>query len=169
MQQPRGFTLIELMIAVAVIGILAWIAIPAFFSESKRGKARSEVAAMFAELQTKESQYRLDNTSYLSAVACPAAPNINGQIASSCNAAGGPWRDLRVQLPESTLYCSYTITAGAAGTTPAPPSPFNIAPDVHGMSWYYITAECDMDASATNAQYFTCSWDTKILSAHEGG
>lgn len=169
MKQLRGFTVVELMVAVAIIGVLAKLVIPAFFSEGRKGKARSEVSAMFAELETKEQQYRLDQPSYLATAACPAAPSINGQAAASCVATGGPWQVLRVMLPETTLYCSYEITAGAAGTTPAPPAPFNIPPDVHGMSWYYIIATCDMDTTATNSQYFTASWDTKIRSVSEGG
>ena len=169
MKQLRGFTVVELMVAVAIIGVLAKLVIPAFFSEGRKGKARSEVSAMFAELATKEQQYRLDQPSYLSAPACPLAPSINGQAATSCVTTGGPWQALRVMLPETNLYCSYTITAGAAGTTPAPPAPFNIPPDVHGMSWFYITATCDMDTTSTNSQYFIASWDSKIRAANEGG
>jgi type IV pilus assembly protein PilA len=52
----KGFTLIELMIVVAIVGILAAVAIPAYQDYIKRSKV-SEVAAALAACKTSYSDY----------------------------------------------------------------------------------------------------------------
>jgi type IV pilus assembly protein PilA len=55
-QLQKGFTLIELMIVVAIVGILAAVAIPAYQDYIKRSKV-SEVAAALAACKTSYSDY----------------------------------------------------------------------------------------------------------------
>ena len=50
--KPKGFTLIELMIVVAIIGILAAIAIPNFIryqAKAKQSEAKTNLGAIFSE------------------------------------------------------------------------------------------------------------------------
>ena len=61
--QQTGFTLIELMIVVAVIGILAAIAIPNYSAYIKRGKA-AEATSNLATLRVKMEQFFQDNRTY---------------------------------------------------------------------------------------------------------
>src|SRR5687768_5712813 len=122
MKTQSGFTLLELMIAVAVIGVLAAIAIPHFSSESRRAKADTEIAPMFAELAVRQEQYKVDNGRYLTAAACPATPKSAPQTADACVAAGQPWNTLRVLLPTSTLRCSYAMTTGLGDAPVSNPS-----------------------------------------------
>jgi type IV pilus assembly protein PilE len=59
----RGFTLIELMIAVAVVAILAMIAIPTYTAQMIKGR-RSSAEAALLDIAQRQQQYMLDARSY---------------------------------------------------------------------------------------------------------
>lgn len=59
----RGFTLMELMIAVAIVAILSMVAYPSYISHLRKGH-RSEAQAYMMDLAQREQQYFTDNRSY---------------------------------------------------------------------------------------------------------
>jgi len=61
--RQRGFTLIELMVTVAIIGILAGIGIPAYQSYMREAR-RSEGTSGLLEMQSLQERWRLNNTTY---------------------------------------------------------------------------------------------------------
>ena len=78
MKTQQGFTLIELMVTVAIVGIIAAIAVPAYSNYVVRSKL-SEVGAALSEARLKQEQYYADNRNYGAAAgACGAVP-ANGQ------------------------------------------------------------------------------------------
>lgn len=60
-----GFTLIELMITVAIVAILAAIAYPSYTSHIQKGARRAAQAQML-DIANREQQYLLANRSYAS-------------------------------------------------------------------------------------------------------
>lgn len=76
----RGFTLIEAMIAVAVVAILAAIALPSYTDYLQRSKL-VEVMVSLSDMRVRLEQYFLDARAYPNACIPPAAgPAPAGQI-----------------------------------------------------------------------------------------
>ncbi|WP_372858232.1 type IV pilin protein [Pseudoalteromonas sp.] len=62
-KKQQGFTLIELMIAVAIVGIIAAIAVPNYSEYVKRA-SRAEAASALLDAANKQEQYFVDNRAY---------------------------------------------------------------------------------------------------------
>lgn len=118
-----GFTLIELMIVVAIIGILAAIAIPAYQDYTIRAKV-SEVIGLAAAAKTSVSEY------YISQQDMPGNPTqagINTSAAQSDFVSAIAYSD-----GGSVGRLTYTVTglAPATGTLI-----FRGTGDANGVSW----------------------------------
>ena len=61
--RQRGFTLIELIITVAIIAILARLAYPSYVTHVQKGARRSAQAQML-DLASREQQYLMSNRAY---------------------------------------------------------------------------------------------------------
>ena len=63
MKHAKGFSLIELMIVVVIVGILAAVAIPSYQSYTIKGN-RSAAQTFMMDVQNMQKQYLLDARSY---------------------------------------------------------------------------------------------------------
>ena len=70
-----GFSLIELMIVVAIIAILAAVAIPNYSQYVKRGH-RSAAQQLIMKIASREEQYRLDARAYTAALTGASSINL---------------------------------------------------------------------------------------------
>lgn len=72
MRSQKGFTLMELMVVVVIIGILSAVSLPVYKDYVIRGKI-PDATSNLAIKRTAMEQYFQDNLSYLSGATCPAS------------------------------------------------------------------------------------------------
>lgn len=102
--RKRGFTLIELMIAIAIIAILASVALPSYTDYIRRSQI-TEATSSLADGRTRMEQFYQDNRNYGTPPACGVAFTATKHFAFSCTVPVGNNQ-------------AYTVTAtGASGTS----------------------------------------------------
>jgi len=162
LKKREGFTLIELMIVVAIIGILAAIAIPNFIKFQLRSKA-GESKVNLAAIRTAEESYFAEAGTYLDMPATPVAyvPGLktpfkvvggncpNPLPAWTAGAQGDCWIGWG---PEGDVYYSYQIGAGRNGAIQAADPPNNITDNE-----FYASAVADIDGDT-----FVNSWGVNV-------
>ena len=139
----RGFSLIELMITVAIIGVLAAIAVPSFQGYLQRS-CTTEATTFLADIRQKQETYRAEFGVYCA---------VDGQTIGAYTPAGlpgagqvqtwpvndGNWTQLGAR-PDGTIRFQYAAIAGVPGQ--APPGTSNLSSTDF---WFVAAARGDLD------------------------
>ena len=179
----KGFTLIELMIVVAIIGILAAIAIPNFLQYQMKSR-QSEAKTNLQAIRTSEISFQAERGCYLGVTAEPVAmivPAANVKAVPApwgpgvvpvgslvfCQAAGGvfvgTFRDIGFVATGNVnyLYTADAVQSGVVPITSVQSCPTAIAPASAGanpQTSFVASARTNLDADAAGATNGVSVW-----------
>ncbi|UJR80534.1 type IV pilin protein [Sandaracinus amylolyticus] len=145
-----GYSLVELLVVCAIVGILAAVAVPAFRSQMMRSRTTEAVEVLGAIRQAEESYYGVFSR-YCGPLGWNPATYAAADHTQPFNVAATGWDQLGVD-PDGPVRFRYQVNAGAPGTRPgANGQPVSGAgaggiPGFNGSDhWYVSHAQADLD------------------------
>jgi type IV pilus assembly protein PilE len=110
--KQRGFSLMELMVVVAIVGILAAIAYPSY-QEQVRKSRRADCSGALAGLGNAMERFFTVNSTYLGAAAGGANTGAPAIFAVACPTDGGqPTYNLTIQAATGSTYALQAAPIG---------------------------------------------------------
>ncbi|PID75394.1 MAG: dolichyl-phosphate-mannose--protein mannosyltransferase [Deltaproteobacteria bacterium] len=165
LQNKEGFTLIELMIVVAIIGILAAIAIPNFLRYQLKAKT-SEAKTNIGGIRTSAEAYAAEYNTYLETGQRPTgAPTA----AKRAWGAGTDSFDTIGFAPAGNVFYSYAVAnASAVGSVANPIAGSTDATPIAVGTTAYFTTIGDLDGDGTLGGYESDTTATNIVDLAPG-
>lgn len=138
LRTSRGFTLIELMVVVAIVAFLAAVAVPSYLKFHSKAKT-AEASNNLAVIRAGQELYRAEYDAYLT---CSATPAVVPSGITATWSAGGAAEFARIGLVlDGGVHYQYAVT-------------------VTGLT-YTATATGDVDGDSSNAVYQLTSANPK--------
>lgn len=144
--KSKGFTLIELMIVIAIIGILAAIAVPQYTDNTRKGRFTEVKLATAAIKKAVETCYELNNGNPLCNTVS-ASPQIRGQVTDA----------VITRAENGALVQSVTLAGGAAPViTATAVNNFGLNGTTYVLTGNVVTSGSDVGINEWNESGTAC-------------
>lgn len=169
-KKSKGFTLIELMIVVAIIAILAAIAIPQYRKFQLKSKT-SEAKTNLGAIRTCEEAYSAEHDVYLTVANTPTSIPGSTAVAwpTTAGTGGVDYFDSLGFRPAGNVYYMYGVEGYTTGNTPSE-SDVSSASGSNGTNAVedgnadiLIYAKGDLDGDSSNSAYGCTDENPKIV------
>ena len=180
----RGFTLIEMMVVVVIVGILASLAVVGY-QALVRSSHVTEATNTIQSIRIAQEAYHSETQVYANVSKDLASfyPSMtpNGKLvtvwgspcpAAVCPAGNPTWAMLPLHIDTPVMF-GYATTAGGAAAAPTLPTELSglgvTIPASVPIDWYMIAAKCDVDANGAPFTYVVgASWNNQLFTYNEG-
>jgi prepilin-type N-terminal cleavage/methylation domain-containing protein len=109
MNKKNGFTLVELMVVIVIIGVLAAVAIPKMMAATNKAKA-SEGSQLLSSIDNLQTAFRGEYNAY---AACDTTGTVSGGTADD----GSGWKEIGMDIIPFSRYFNIDVTGSAAANT----------------------------------------------------
>jgi type IV pilus assembly protein PilA len=179
----RGFTLVEMMIVIVIVGVLALLAVTGYRKIVQSAHV-SEATGMVQNIRVAQEAYKSETQLYANISKSltdwypqgSAGPTYQLQYAwqgGSCACGNGvTWANLPLHVDGPVLFGYATIAGTTAAQPPASVTYENAAitlPSGLTTDWYVVTAAADLDGNPSTATLVvSVSWTNQVTVINEG-
>ena len=148
-----GFTLVEILVVVVILGVLAALAVNIYGRYSKKART-SEALAMLAHIKAKQEAYHAEHYRYAHIPDFwPADDALKKGEKVPFTPLPAEWQQLGIQASQKYVYFGYNTISDQGNVANAPPGGHAQYGLTAGQPWFIATAHGKFDSDTVDTTF----------------